>query len=271
MRHKEVAPTDLVFIRHGESEENIAQIQAMNGASSLEIDAIYDRANWKQRLTSKGIEEAVSVRDWLTQEAGGLATFGALYVSPYLRARETAAIISEGTPYEWIIDDRIGEREWGAYGETPHEHREALFPASKNSLDNSIFWARPHGGENIPDVHDRINRFLESLAQRHAKQRVLVVTHGGYMRAVRYSIEQMRPEEYESSLSDPDQEIKNCTVLWYSRTNPQDTADSQPGVIWRRITHPNNDQSHYGGKWVELPQTRTYDSKALRDQLEIEP
>ena len=262
MLYEENTPTDLVFIRHGESEENAAQ-----DTPTLDIAAIYNRANWKQRLTSAGIEEAVTTREWLLREVGSLAAFGGLYVSPYLRARETAAIISQGTSCAWTIDDVIGEREWGVYGETPSTHRAALFPATEDSLQKSRFWTRPCGGENVPDVHNRVDRFLAIMAQRHAGQRVLIVTHGGFMRAVRYNLEHMRPEEYEAAAADPEQEIINGTILWYSRSNPQDYTDSRPNMIWRRIIHPNSGEQ--SAQAVGLSQSRAYNSEELHAQLEI--
>jgi len=268
----EKLPNELVFIRHGESEENFAFSEDERGEPTSNFNDIYDRPNWKHRLDSLGIEQAKSASLWLCREMGGLAAFSALYVSPYLRARETAIYLGCNIDTKWAIDDRIGEREWGEYGETPLSYRDEMFPATKKDIDNSRFWARPPGGENVPDVNYRLNGFLDMLRQKSVGQKVLAVTHGGFMRAVRYNLEQMRPEEYEEAMTDPEQEIKNCTILCYSRVNPIDQSDVRPEMTWRRTIHPcSEEESPNGGKWAEFYTERTYTHEELSTQLEIAP
>ena len=110
------------------------------------------------------------------------------------------------------------------------------------------------------------------LKQKHVGQKVLAVTHGGFMRAVRYNLEQMRPEEYEEAMTDPEQEIKNCTILCYSRLNPTDQSDVRSEMAWRRIIHPGNEEeSPNGGKWAEYYTDRTYTNEELCTQLGIAP
>jgi broad specificity phosphatase PhoE len=268
----EALPTELVFIRHGESEENFAFGQDKKGESLENIDAPYGRPNWKHRLDNLGIEQALAAKLCLMQYMGGLATFSALYVSPYLRARETAAYLGNDIPTGWIIDDRIGEREWGEYGETPSFLRDKIFPRTKTGIDNSRFWTRHPGGENVPDINYRLNSFFNMLSQKHASQKVLAVTHGGIMRAVRYNIEQMRPEEYEEAATDPEQEIRNCTILCYSRLHPFNKKDIRPEMTWRRIIYPGSKKEPpHCGEWVELRRRRTYTNEELREQLKIAP
>lgn len=262
-------PNELIFLRHGESEENFAMSEYKNGRSIPNISEIYDRPNWKSRLSETGIEQVKRAKLWVDREMGGIAVFNALYVSPYLRTRETAIYLGDENT-NWLIDDRIGEREWGEYGETPIDRRDEMFPATKKNMDGSIFWSRPPGGENAPDVNRRLNNFINMLGQEHDSQKVLAVTHGGFMRVARYNLERMMPEEYEASVYDPKQEIKNCTILRYSRVNPRDADDIRSQMTWRQIIHPCDEQNTPNNyDWLELENKRGYYSSDLHKQLEI--
>jgi broad specificity phosphatase PhoE len=44
--------------------------------------------------------------------------------------------------------------------------------------------ARPEGGESLNDVSDRVERFVEETIATHSGARLLIVTHGGTIRAL---------------------------------------------------------------------------------------
>lgn len=84
-------PREIVFVRHGQSEANVAQKEVGPTMSQETINKVFRRPDWKQRLTDTGIEQAKVARDVINRKLGGLASFHALYVSPFVRTRETAA------------------------------------------------------------------------------------------------------------------------------------------------------------------------------------
>jgi broad specificity phosphatase PhoE len=257
-RSESCLPSEIVFIRHGESESNVVYSNYQSADSISNIEKLYNKPNRGHLLSPVGIEQVKTTKLWLEKEMGGLAVFNALYVSPYLRAIETARYLCDEGDIVWNIDDRIAEREWGEYIQSPLYDIGETYPVIKKKLEKSWFWTRPPGGENIPDVNNRFDSFLNTLSQKNIGQKVLAVTHGGFMRVVRYNLEQMLPEEYESSMVDSQQDIRNCSVLCYSRVNPVDSCDVRSDMTWRRLVYPcNESESPDGGNWVKFNKTYT--------------
>lgn len=121
-------PTDLIFVRHGQSEANIVQKRDDHGIDPEVASALYARPDWKHRLSSMGVRQAKNAGEWMRQNIGPLTQFDALYVSPFFRTRETASYLG-GTELEgWTIDDRIVERSWGVYGKVPRAEQRSQFP-----------------------------------------------------------------------------------------------------------------------------------------------
>lgn len=84
---------ELVLVRHGESEGNIAHRRSLRGDHALYENQFFARRHsslW--RLTNRGIEEAITAGKWLRENID--VGFDRFYVSEYVRAMETAAKLS---------------------------------------------------------------------------------------------------------------------------------------------------------------------------------
>jgi probable phosphoglycerate mutase len=157
--------TELVLIRHGETDWNLAK--RIQGTTDIP-------------LNDTGRAQAADTADRLADEE-----WDAIVTSPLGRARETARIIAERLELgEPEVDDRLVER---AYGEA-------------EGMDASALADRFPGMEGVPglerrsDVTRRVLPALESIALAHAGQRVLVVAHGGVISSlVRYVTEKELP------------------------------------------------------------------------------
>jgi alpha-ribazole phosphatase len=106
-------------------------------------------------------------------------------VSPLSRTRRTAeAIFAAGYPHaEPEIEPDLIEQSLGEWQGLPH----AELPA-RLTLPKHAFWPlagdeRPPGGETMAEVIERVGAALERLAVRHEDQDVVVVSHGGAIRA----------------------------------------------------------------------------------------
>jgi len=265
-------PKDLLFIRHGQSEANIVQKSDDHGLEEVLAREIFNRPDWQNRLTGQGVEQALQAREWIDRELGGLAAFDALYVSPVYRTRETAAHVGGPDLEGWTIDDRIVERSWGVYGKVPRAEQRSQFPLTAAEKAANPWYIRLDGGESMPDVYGRFRDFQATLHREQVDRRVAVVSHGDFINAARYGIERLTPEEWERLDSDPDYTLRNCTLLHYTRTNPDDPEDVRAKLHWRRYTYPDApDESPDGGAWVELPERRRYSGAELLRQAEQSP
>lgn len=265
-------PNDLVFVRHGQSEANIIQKGKDPQPSVDTVQAINDRPDWQQRLSSLGVMQAKLAKVFIDRELGGAASFDGRFLSPFLRTRETAAYLGGDDCGEWTVDDRVVERSWGVYGTVARAEQRKQFPLT-NKLHRSTPWyVRFDGGESMPDVYGRFRDFQGTLHREQSGRRVLVVSHGDFINVARYGIERMLPEQWEAIDRDPSYTIRNCSITHYSRVNPHDPTDIREKLQWRRMIYPDAiDQSPDGGQWVELPARQRFTGAELRSQAEFAP
>lgn len=260
-------PKDLIFVRHGESESNIVQQAERLGEIVPMHQEIAARPDWQQRLTEKGIEQAKKVRDWLDFEVGGAESFDGLFVSPFLRARETASYLGGE---HWIVDDRIVERYFGGLG--TWGHTTDLSEDDIKVLAATPWYARIDNAESMQDVFWRYRSFQDSIRRNHSGQRVLAVSHGHLIRAACYAIEWLLPEDWMKSSVTDRFKLPNGSVVHYSRVNPFNPTEVSKSMRWRRIVYPSNiNKSPDQARWTELKLIRSYSADELGDSLDDHP
>lgn len=262
-------PYDFVMIRHGESEANIVQHAEREGVIHDFYDEIAGRPDWQQRLTPKGIQQAKVVGNWLDKEFGGIENFDGCYVSPFLRTRETASYLGGDN---WIVDDRIIERFRGVYGVASYQKAYESQQNLTGMFDISPWYARLDGAESLQDVFGRFRAFQNSIKRNHAREKVLMVSHGDFIKAAIYAIEWMLPETWYEANNQRYFSLPNCAVVHYTRVNPLDPGDIRRSINWRRILFLEDlANSPFGGQWQELNIKHTYHSQELRVHFEDFP
>jgi probable phosphoglycerate mutase len=153
------------MVRHGESTWNV-------------LGLIQGHAEGPT-LTEKGRQQSVAVAERF--RAGEV---GAIYSSDLTRAQQTAALIGAGLGLPVESDRRLRERCFGSYEGLPLRalNSEQSGLRGDRVTDAS---ARPDGGESLDEVYERAADFLTQLQDRHGSGNVIVVTHGGTLRALR--------------------------------------------------------------------------------------
>lgn len=265
-------PKSLVFVRHGQSEANIIQKKAAGYEERYETP-IYNRPDWQHRLSHKGVKQAQLAGAAIREYLGGIESFDALYVSPFLRTRETAAHIGGIACEGWTIDDRLIERSWGLYGTMSREDQEKHFPRTHKQKNDNPWYIRLDGGESMADVYGRFRDFQGTLHREQSDGRVLAVTHGDFINAARYGVERMTPEQWEAMDNDRDYTVTNCQILEYTRVNPDDPEDVRDKLRWRRYISVDTERidPEHNMQWVELTDRRRYSGKELLGQVAIAP
>jgi 2,3-bisphosphoglycerate-dependent phosphoglycerate mutase len=153
------------LVRHGESTWNV-------------LGLVQGHADGP-RLTEKGRRQSAHVAEQFRERE-----VGAIYASDLERAQETASCIGAVVGRPISTDAALRERCFGR-----HEGRPMQELASAESgisgqrvIDAS---ARPEGGESLDQVFDRVGSFLEWLRGQSHTGDVVLVTHGGTIRALR--------------------------------------------------------------------------------------
>jgi probable phosphoglycerate mutase len=154
--------TTILLARHGESDWNRAK----------RWQGFADRP-----LTELGREQAVALAERL-----GDTELDAVYSSDLQRARDTAEIVarSKGLRVETTPDLR--EVDVGSWSGLTRAEAEARFPdAYARWLQGGEGW---DDGETYEEMSRRVVAAIARVATQHPNGRVLVVAHGGSIRAV---------------------------------------------------------------------------------------
>ncbi|KAL7604958.1 hypothetical protein Lser_V15G20220 [Lactuca serriola] len=159
--------TEIVVVRHGETEWNAEKrIQG-----HLDID-----------LNDVGRQQAVAVAERLSGES----KISAIYSSDLKRALETAETIANRCGGLQVIqDETLRERHLGdlqglVYSEAPKIKTKAYEALQSRHTNVEI----PGGGESLDQLYKRCTSSLQTIASKHRGERVVVVTHGGVIRAL---------------------------------------------------------------------------------------
>jgi broad specificity phosphatase PhoE len=183
-----IPPRDssITLVRHGESTWNeLGLIQGQNDLA---------------QLTNEGREQARAVAETLKSLG-----FDRLVTSDLARARQTAEIIGSELDLALTADSLLRERCFGVLEGQPQE---MLDSARSGIVDGVIVDpdARPEGGESFRDVVTRVGIFVEATRDDGDGERLLVVTHGGAIRALRAYVEALPLEGLDAFA------VANCSV-----------------------------------------------------------
>jgi len=229
-------PIDLVLVRHGESEGNLAQQLSKQGDDSLWTDDFQRRHTSRYRLTELGVEQAESAGAWIKSNIG--QSFDRYYCSEYVRAMETASILNFENA-QWLLEFFLREQDRGVLGSTSHMKREKNYKQLMEKKKYDAFYWTPPGGESVATACLRVEKFLTTLRSSCSGFRVLVVCHGNIMVGFRVRLERMSQVLYEDwqKGKSPKQKFHNCQILHYSRRNPE-TGRVGTSINWVRSICP---------------------------------
>jgi broad specificity phosphatase PhoE len=191
---QEAGAVELVLIRHGESEGNVAATDArLAGAEVIDVPARDPDVN----LSGTGQEQAKAL-------GAALARFDedvrpdAVVSSPYARARQTAEIAVEaaGWPVQVRTDERLRDRELGILDRLTRLGVEKRFPEEVERREwlGKLYY-RPPGGESWADVALRLRSVLDELNNLGTGHRVMLVCHDAVILLFRYVLEGMSEAE----------------------------------------------------------------------------
>lgn len=148
--------TTILLVRHGETDWNLEN----------RVQGHSDRP-----LNDTGREQAHALADQLVDEP-----IDAVYASDLIRARDTARAVADRYGLPVLPLPGLREKNFGTWeGLTDVEIR-TRFPSAADG---------PWGdAETTEDVAERVLEALRGITERHPGGHVLVVTHGGPLRAV---------------------------------------------------------------------------------------
>jgi broad specificity phosphatase PhoE len=179
--------TIVLIARHGQSDWNAAR-------------------RWQghadRPLTDKGREQAYALAARLAH-----IELDAVYASDLRRARETGEIVADSQALEVRSDPDLREVDVGSWSGLTRAEAEVRFP------EGFARWQAGYpgwtDGETYEAMTDRVLAAVTSIANGHPDGRVLIVSHGGPIRAIHaaalgldvHAYRRLRPVEPNARLS----------------------------------------------------------------------
>jgi broad specificity phosphatase PhoE len=148
--------TTILLARHGETDWNLQR--RVQGHSDTP-------------LNETGRAQALALAETLEG-----AELDAVYSSDLARASDTARMVAERQGLEVTVSPELRERHFGSWEGLTDDEIFARFPAVKSGS-----WG---DGETKQEMRHRVLEALRRIARSHPGGRVLVVTHGGPVRAL---------------------------------------------------------------------------------------
>lgn len=166
--------TTIFLARHGESDWNVEK--RFQGHS--------DRP-----LTERGRKQAHALADLVASEK-----IDAVYTSPLSRAQETAEIVAVRAGLEPVALPELREVDTGSWSGLSRADVEARFPEGFSRWrSGGSGW---EDGETYEQMAERVIGALRTIAEDHPDGRVLVISHGGPIRAIHAAAEGVAIDDY---------------------------------------------------------------------------
>jgi broad specificity phosphatase PhoE len=205
-------PQVVWLVRHGESMGNVADAQAQaSKAGRLELDV----RDPDVPLSDTGRAQAGALGTWLAELPEDERPTAVLS-SPFTRALTTAQLASENLGIRVRTDERLRERDFGAFDGMTGAGIRQQYPDEARRRDLlGKFYYRPPGGESWADVALRIRSTLATEGLRYDCERLVVVAHQAVIMVFRYVLEELT--EQELLALDKDEQVANASLTRYDR------------------------------------------------------
>jgi len=171
----------LYFIRHGETDFNVAQ--RLQGRSETRLNA---------RGRTQAREYAGILRDLFERDRHQPSDY-AYVSSPLLRARETMELLRAGLgldPKAYDTDDRLAEISYGEWEGFTLAEIQARDPGVLQRREQDKWDFVPPGGESYREVADRVAAWYATVTRDS-----VIAAHGGVARALMANFHILPEEE----------------------------------------------------------------------------
>ena len=155
--------TTLIFVRHGQSESNLACVFTGQGNTLL---------------TELGREQAERTAEYLKQYP-----IAHIYASDLARAMDTAAPTARDAGLEIIPNPKLREIYAGEWEGKSYETLHRVYGESYRLWIEDLGHANPEGGESIMELYHRVNDALDEIVEAHRGECIAVFSHATPARA----------------------------------------------------------------------------------------
>ena len=187
--------TEIILIRHGETEWNLTGRWQGHADSALSVRGIAQAQALGERMKGEGVD--------------------VVYASDLERALHTSRLVGGPSGWQARSMPALRERDLGVLeGLTTDEMKEIQPDVYQSFMDGGPDY-QPPGGESFRQFFDRCSLAIDTLANEHSGQKVVAVTHGGVLGAVFRKVLKISLEAERNFL------LLNCSInrIQKSQTN----------------------------------------------------
>ncbi len=156
--------TRWLLVRHGETPWN---------------DAARYQGQADIPLSEQGWTQAERLAERLAREP-----VDAIYASDLARARDTAQVVANRLGKPLTLEPRLREANLGEWQGLTHAEVRRRYFRDTDPLPAYFVDTPPRGGESLRQLQARVMSAIECIAAQHADESVLLVTHGGCLKAL---------------------------------------------------------------------------------------
>ncbi len=131
-------------------------------------------------LNDAGEKEVDKIADWLRKKA---IKNDMIYSSPSLRTVQTAQIISKVFKTDFVILDKLTNRQRGVWSGLTFEQIEKKYPQMIELMHTNPTSFCPDGGECIKKFNSRVDKVIKKIVESNIGNRIIIVTHPSIIQA----------------------------------------------------------------------------------------
>ena len=253
-------PRTIIFLRHGESEENRIEkdrkksTTLMGRIKGVILRSKTEHLDYDLLLSENGKNQAKMTGNYLKKQD---IIFDAAFTSPYLRAIQTAT--SLGLGISWSINNSLFERDWGIRWLNDRSKK------FKKKFNQNVYFQGIEDGERLYTVALRARDFLNTIDKENYDN-AIVVTHNEFIFVMKSIIEGIPVDEYLDDFKKNN--LKNCSMIFYTRANPNNPDEIHLSYKWRKVISTIDDNGNWdNGNWIEVLSKRLYSEAELEEKI----
>jgi broad specificity phosphatase PhoE len=128
-------------------------------------------------LSGRGVEGAGKLLPYFSK-----TPISAIYVSSYIRTRQTIEPLAKKLGLTPIEDERLNEMDNGLLDDMTEQEFEKAFPDEYRTYIARTADFRFPGGETGQEASARIGSFLEEKRETHKEDNIVIISHDGLIR-----------------------------------------------------------------------------------------